>query len=77
MVRFAKFSTTMTTAGFTQSKSDYSLFTHIQGPDSTFVLVYVAIFSSQELIPFIFKLKDFLAKQFYTLVNLNIFLELK
>lgn len=38
---FVKFSTTLLQAGVSQSKFDYSLFTHRQGDSSTFLLVYV------------------------------------
>ncbi|KAM1627395.1 hypothetical protein ACFX1R_017067 [Malus domestica] len=38
---FAKFSTAIQTAGFVQSKADYSLFTHRKGKSFTALLIYV------------------------------------
>ena len=63
---FAKFSTTLTTSGFTQSKSDYSLLTNICGSSSVFVLVYIddIIVTGNDLIR-IQQLKSFLEQKFY------------
>ncbi|KAL5724899.1 hypothetical protein ACHQM5_008106 [Ranunculus cassubicifolius] len=63
---FAKFSTTLVKAGFTQSKSDYSLFTCINGTDSTFILVYVDDIIVTGNNPIVIqKIKKFLEQQFY------------
>ena len=63
---FAKFSITLTTSGFTQSKSDYSLFTNICGSSSVFVLVNVddIIVTGNDPIR-ILQLKSFLEQKFY------------
>jgi len=39
---FSTFSTTVKSAGFIQSKADYSLFTKPQGKKFTVILIYVA-----------------------------------